>query len=437
MPTRRSLLATVAGVGGAGLGVAGCSLPDEPDETPLQTVEGTSTPPPGSQYWYTHPQPSGNRTLSGTGASRGVEPTTFDPVGQPQWLVPTPAASGSHWTVVSADGRVSRWHVSGGSAEQVAEYDSLPAETQPVVATGTDAEPRLLRPPDDMAARTSPMVAPGGNGRPAKHLSVAADGDLVIAGEKRQRLGVDALPDGRLAALGEGRYALFTAPSDRYAHGALGDSTEGTTLTVVDPASASVDWQTSVGPPEVFEGLQPLVADLDEDGDPELVTTVADSSAGARIAVFSVEGERIATGPEHSPGWRHQLAVAPFAPDGRQELAVLRKPHVDHVLEFYRLEAGSLEITATVEGFSTHTYGSRILDGALAADFDGDGRVEALVPTTERTALAAVRRTADGASVAWRKSLDGPVQSNVTGVSLADGLAVGVGTGGTVSVWQG
>jgi len=49
----------------------------------------------------------------------------------------------------------------------------------------------------------------------------------------------------------------------------------------------------------------------------------------------------------------------------------------------------------------------------------------------------AVRRTADGAGVAWRQPLDGPVQSNVTGIGLADGIAVGAGTGGTVTVWQG
>jgi len=354
--------------------------------------------------------------------------------------VPSPAESGSHWTVVSADGRASRWHVSDGEAERVAESESLPADSQPVVVTGEgsgEAEPRLLRPPNDMAARTSSMVALAGNPRSAKLLYVAANGDLVIAGEARERLSVDALTDGRLAALGDGRYALFTDPTDRYAHGALGDTTEGTTLTVIDPASASIDWQTMLEAPRVFEGLQPLVADLDDDGDPELVTTVADSADGARIAVFSAEGERIASGPIYGPGWRHQLAVAPFPPDGRPELAVVRKPHVDHLLEWYRLESGSLEITATVDGFSTHTYGSRILDGALAGDFDGDGRVEALVPSTERTTLAAVRRTADGASVGWRKSLDGPVQSNVTGIALADGVAVGVGTGSSVSIWQG
>jgi len=287
-----------------------------------------------------------------------------------------------------------------------------------------------------MAARTSPMVVSAGDGA-SRLLYVAADGALVIVDrEGRTRLDVDALTDGRLAALGDGRYALFTDPTDRYGHGALGDSVEGTTLTVVDPAAERIDWQTEVRPPEVFEGLQPLVADLDGDGDPEIVATVADSENGSRIWAFSASGERLATGPVYGPGWRHQLLVAPVGPGGKPELAVVRKPHVDHVLEFYRLDGG-LEVVATLAGFSTHTYGSRNIDGAVAADFDADGTVEVLVPSTDRNELGAVRRTADGAEIAWKFDLDGPIQSNVTGVALPDGLAVGAATGGRVFVWQG
>jgi hypothetical protein len=287
-----------------------------------------------------------------------------------------------------------------------------------------------------MAPRTSPLVAPGDGERPPKLLYVGADGTLVVAGERRTRLAVDALPDGRLAALGDGRYVLFAAPTDRYRHGALGDTTEGSSLIAVDATVPEVVWETSVGPPAVFEGLQPLVADLDGDGEPEIVTTVADTADGARIAVFDADGDRLATGPVYGPGWRHQLAVAPFGPDGRPELAVVRKPHVDRVVEFYRLDGGSLDIVATLSGFSTHTYGSRILDGALAADLDADGRTELLVPTSDRRTLATVQRTADGAEVAWEAPLDSRITSNLTGVTLPEGVAIGAGTADGVSVWQ-
>jgi hypothetical protein len=134
---------------------------------------------------------------------------------------------------------------------------------------------------------------------------------------------------------------------------------------------------------------------------------------------------------------RHQLAGAPFGPDGTPELAVVRKPHVDRVLEFYRLGDGNLDIVATVGGISSHSYGSRILDGAIAGSFTGEDATELLVPTASQDELAVVRRGPDGASVASRLSLDGPVTSNVTGVARpAGGVAVGVATASTVRVWQ-
>ena len=129
---------------------------------------------------------------------------------------------------------------------------------------------------------------------------------------------------------------------------------------------------------------------------------------------------------------------APFAPDGTAELAVVRKPHVDRTVEFYRLDGGDLPVTATLSGFASHTYGSRTLDGGLAADFDGDGRTELLVPRTDRRRLAAVRRTGDGAERAWSLPVGGRLTTNLTGVALADGrIAVGAGGDGAVQVWQG
>mgnify|MGYP000188681327 CR=1 FL=1 len=430
MPRRRSVLAALSAAWFAGCTVdSGDGPATRPDES-----TSVSTPSARSRHWYTHARRTGNRTLAGEGDIRDTDPVTFAPAGSPQWLVAHPAEGGSQWTVVTGDGRASRWRVRDGSARRVAEYDPLPAETQPVVATG-DGAPRPLRPPGDMAPRTSPLVAPGDDERPPKLLYVGTDGALVVAGERRTRLAVDALLDGRLAALGDGRYVLFAAPTDRYRHGALGDTTEGSSLVAVDATVPEVVWETSVDP-QVFEGLQGLVADLDGDGEPEIVTTVADTADGARIAVFGADGDRLATGPVYGPGWRHQLAVAPFGPDDRPELAVVRKPHVDRVVEFYRLDGGSLDVVATLSGFSTHTYGSRVLDGALAADFDADGRTELLVPTSDRETLAAVQRTADGAEVAWEAPLDSRITSNLTGITLSDGVATGVGTDDGVSVWQ-
>jgi hypothetical protein len=61
---------------------------------------------------------------------------------------------------------------------------------------------------------------------------------------------------------------------------------------------------------------------------------------------------------------------------------------------------GSVDLLDVPAEAGDHTYGSRNLDGGLAADLDADGRTELLVPTTDRTRLA--RLTASQASWAGR-----------------------------------
>lgn len=431
MVLRRSLLASVPAVG-----LAGCLGDGGSDEN--FTPPPSPTPPAGRDaYWYTHPQPTGNRHLAGAGNVRDADPVTLDVSGTPKWLVAYPGDGGSRWAVVTEDGQATRWRVADGGATREGQFSPLPRGTPPVVATEGSRSYRVELPPG-MADTGSPTVDPGEDGADPRLLYVSKNGDLVVVGEETTRLPVDAPADARLAAVGDGRYALFGDATDRYEHGALGDTVEGSSLVVVDPVVPEVQARSTLEPPAVFEGLQPLVADLDGDGDPEIVTTLADSENGARIAVHDADGDVVATGPIHEPGWRHQLVVAPLGPGGAPELAVVRKPHVDKLLEFYRLDGRSLDVVATAEGFSSHTYRSRITDGAVAADLDDDGATEVIVPRADRTELGAVRRHEGGTAVPWTLSPPGTVRSNVTGIAPSDGgLAVGVGTDEGVWIWQG
>ncbi|MBX0325998.1 hypothetical protein EGH21_23575 [Halomicroarcula sp. F13] len=303
-----------------------------------------------------------------------------------------------------------------------------------MVADG-DTEPELLDHPSIMSQNAGQMMTSGDG--VSRRLFVAENGDLVVDGADRYRLPIDAPPDIRPAAIGDGTYVVYGDVTGRYGHGALGDTLEPSSLVVVDPTGPEVVARTVLDAPLVFEGLQPLVADLDGDGEPEIVTTIADSENGAGIAIYSPAGERIATGPVYGPGWRHQLAVAPFGPDGTTELAAVLKPHVTHTLEYYRLEDGDLNVRATIDGVSSHTYGSRNLDGAVAADLDDDGTVELLVPTTDRRRLVAVSRKSSDARVQWEWELGGKLTCNLTGVGLDDGgVAVGAATVNDVSIWS-
>ncbi|MEF8826255.1 MAG: hypothetical protein V5A27_07940 [Halapricum sp.] len=431
MTRRRTILTAstgalvwLAGYGGRGV-----------EPTPMVESNSTSaTDIPSGPYWYTHSRPTGNRFISGTADLRDTEPVRVAVDDRPVWLVAHPAPRGSYWSVVTAEGSATRWQVYEGAVSDETRLQHQVPRRPPVVASG-ESEPRLLDSPSIMSRNTGQMVG-SWDGTP-RRLFVAANGDLVLDGDDRSRFPIDAPSDVRPASLGDGTYVVYGDVTDRYGHGALGDSLEPSSLVVVDATDPEVVARTVLDTPLVFEGLQPLVADLDDDGEPEIVTTIADSENGARIAVYSSAGERLGTGPVYGPGWRHQLAAAPFGPDGVTELAVVLKPHVTHTLEYYRLEDGDLRVRATVDGVSSHTYGSRNLDGAVAADLDEDGTVELLVPTTDRRRLVAVSRTPGNARIQWEWPLGARLKSNLTGVGLDDGgVAVGAATATDVFVWS-
>jgi hypothetical protein len=436
VPRRRAVLAA-----GAGLlpSLAGCgSGGSESTPTSTPTGAGNSTPDdvPSGPYRYTHPQPTGNRFVAGRADLRTVDPVRLAVDGRPRWLVAHPAERGSFWTVVTDDGRATRWRVDG-EATGGTRLDPRSSGAPPVVA-GSGRGATLLDRPPVASGRAGQLIAPGsGSDDPPKRLYVAGNGDLLVDGRERARFPIDAPPDVRPAAVGGGRYAVYGDVTDRYGHGALGDALEPSSLVVVDASDPSVVARTTLDPPTVFEDLQPLVADLDGDGEPEIVTTVADGEDGARVAIYSPASDRLATGPVYGPGWRHVLAVARFGPDSAHELAVVLKPHVTRRLEFYRFEDEELRVRAAVDGISSHTYGSRVLGGAVAADLDDDSVAELLVPTADRRRLAVVERTAEGARLRWEWALDGELKSNVTGVGLdGGGVAVGAATADELLVWS-
>jgi len=123
------------------------------------------------------------------------------------------------------------------------------------------------------------------------------------------------------------------------------------------------------------------------------------------------------------------LAVAPFVPGGELEIAAVRTPHIGGILEFYKLVGSTLEISASIPGFSTHSIGSRNLDTAVAGDFDGDGWIEILLPDQSHQNLLAVRRSNRGADIVWSLPLGSEYSSNIAAISNYDGLiGLGIGT---------
>ena len=70
-------------------------------------------------------------------------------------------------------------------------------------------------------------------------------------------------------------------------------------------------------------------------------------------------------------------------------------------------------LTASLPGYSSHVLGSRNLDLAAAGDFDGDGRLELLIPNQDKNILAAIQRHGDTAREIWRLPIGGRLTTNL------------------------
>jgi hypothetical protein len=253
-------------------------------------------------------------------------------------------------------------------------------------------------------------------------------------------LDVRALPDARILRDENDRLLVLSDPTDRYAHGVLGDPIEAGGITLIEtiPEPRIVNHITLPNK-EVIEGIAPIWTDFTGDGQREIIVTVSDLELGTGIVVFAESGDKLAQGPKMGIPyrWRHQIAITNFDLAGQLELAVVRTPHIGGSVEFYQFNNGELSITAEYPGITSHTIGSRNLDLAAAGDFDGDGLSELLVLSPDLSEFVAVRRTKSGAEEVWRLPLDGFISSNLAGAPLSDGsIAIGAGRSDNVlRIW--
>lgn len=342
-------------------------------------------------------RPSGDRVVGGQGP---IEDVVDVDLGLPvAWVLPSPAAPGRGWIVVLEGGAV--LEVAEGAGE-VRAGRPLPAGVPPVASLAADGNVEVR----------SALEA-------ARELEAGLGGGRAVA----------ALPDARVVTAPDGTTVMLADPTARYGHAVLGDGIEAGAVAVARPDGSST--VITIEPPAVVEGTSPLLADLDADGVVEIIVTVSDPEAGARLRAYTLDG---AVAGESDPigrgfRWRHQVGVGPVGPAGEVELVAVRTPHIGGIVEAFRLADGRLSLVASIEGYSSHRLGSPNLDMALLADGDGDGRLDVIVPTRSMRALAILSRTDGGFEEVGRLGLDGVLSTNVAAVADPDGqLVLAVGT---------
>jgi hypothetical protein len=353
------------------------------------------------------------------------------------WVVGTAIDGGSVWVAALTDGTIQAFQIIGKDISEITlNTNALPAG-QPPALGNFGGELALLFAPFDIGSTYNNPILLNAN----QQAYLLQNGALVFqTGEDQVQLDINALTDGRLLTDGYGNILVLSDPTDQYDHGVLGDALEASSITLITNGENQLFTQTIPIPAgKVIEGIMPIWADLTGDGQHEIIVTLSDFSNGAQLAVFNSAGELIALGDPIGQGyrWRHQIAVAPFGPNGELEVVDTLTPHIGGTVEFFQLVGEQLVRVAQVSGYTSHVIGTRNLDMAVAGDFDNDRIVELLLPSQNRTSLGGIQRTETGAVVDWELPLNGVLVTNLGSVAFVDG-SIGIAAGldnGTLRIW--
>ncbi len=223
---------------------------------------------------------------------------------------------------------------------------------------------------------------------------------IVLAGDKISLAFVDAAaqpkpPDGAKVATGKGDIARawLAEPTTRYNHGILGDKIEAGSL-VIEPRDGKRQ-TVRLKDDAVFEDLEPRLTDLDRDGHDEIVVVKSDLKRGSSLAViglrkgkYEIIAETPPLGAAHR--WLDPAGIADFTGGGKTGVGLVRQPHAVGALELWNWRDGALRKTAELPDIANHIAGTRAIDMAAVADFDGDGIADIVAPSFDRGHLRVV-----------------------------------------------
>ncbi len=198
-----------------------------------------------------------------------------------------------------------------------------------------------------------------------------------------------AIPHSTVAtAIGAGiNTATLACATDRYAHGVLGDRIEAGCLVLENEQGEQFVVELPVN--QVFEDLEPRIADVDKDGTNDVVVVRSDSRYGAALLVYTLKGdnpqELFATPAiGRSNRWLAPIGVADFNADGQPDIAYVQTPHIGGILKVWSLLDGEFQQIAEKSGFSNHSIGSQRVSTAKIVDHNDDGIVDIALPDQRR-----------------------------------------------------
>ena len=192
----------------------------------------------------------------------------------------------------------------------------------------------------------------------------------------------------------------YADPTDRYAHGVLGDAIEYGAIEVLK--GREVEHRVVLPETRVFEDIAPRIARLTVGGGFMVVMVESDLALGAQLAVYEFyDGEKLrkrAATPHigQRNRWLAPAAIADFDGDGVNDITYVETPHLAGILKIVTLRDDDLMPVAEPQpGFSNHRIGENFITSGTR---DCGNGVELLLPDLGWTILMAARLE-DGAIV--------------------------------------
>ena len=183
--------------------------------------------------------------------------------------------------------------------------------------------------------------------------------------------------------------ARYDAPTTRYGHGILGDAIEYGALILTLESGRRI--RLVLPETRVFEDISPRLADVDGDGEAEVIAIETDLRRGARLSVYGPEGLIAANDfIGQANRWLSPigLGAADLDGDGTVELAFVDRPHLARTLRIYKFRPGKLELVGELPGVTNHRIGETDIAGGIRDCGQGP---EMIVASGDWTRVLAVR----------------------------------------------
>ncbi|PWQ93554.1 FG-GAP repeat domain-containing protein [Leucothrix arctica] len=165
--------------------------------------------------------------------------------------------------------------------------------------------------------------------------------------------------------------AWYDDATTRYAHGVLGDAIEPSSLHAKTANGKVVS--ITLEAVQVFEDIQPRLADIDGDGQNEIITIRSHNQKGAQIAVYGITKAApntlslITSTPYIGQAyrWLSPVGIADFNNDGAMDIAYIDRPHLAKILRVWSYNNGSLKQVGQKQGLTNHSIGHNYITGGV------------------------------------------------------------------------